>query len=63
MEKTVEGLIEEARRLPLPQQLTLIERLARSIQTDLERARALHGELAAWDDLSDEALVNFERAL
>ncbi len=63
MEKTVEGLIEEVRRLPLPQQLSLIERLARSIQLDLEKAGALRAELADWDDLSDEALVNFERGL
>jgi hypothetical protein len=63
MDKTVEGLVEEARRLPLPQRLLLIERLARSVQTDLETARALHQELAAWDDLSDEALVNFEKGL
>lgn len=63
MESTVEDLIEEARRLPLPQQLTLIERLARSIQADLEEARALHSELSAWDGLSDEALANLEKAL
>ena len=63
MEKTVEALVEDARRLPLPQQLSLIERLARSIQTDLGRARALHEELADWDDLSDEALANFEKGL
>ena len=63
MEKTLEGLIEMARRLPLPEQLTLIERLARSIHKDLERAQAFRAELAAWDDLSDEALANFEKGL
>jgi len=63
MEKTVEGLIEEARRLPLPQQLTLIEHLARSLHTELEREQALREELAAWDELSDEALTNFEKGL
>jgi len=63
MEKTVDGLLEEARRLPLPQQLALIERLARSLQMDLEEARALHQELTAWDSLSDEALTNFEKGL
>ena len=63
MATSVDRLIEEARRLPLPQQLTLIERLARSIQSDLEGARALHAELSAWDGLSDEALANFEKAL
>ena len=63
MEKTVDGLLEEARRLPLPQQLALIERLARSLQLDLEEGRALHQELTAWDSLSDEALTNFEKGL
>ncbi len=63
MEKTIEALIEEARRLPLPQRLMLIERLARSVQTDLEMARGLREELTAWDDLSDEALVSFESRL
>jgi len=63
MATSVDGLIEEARRLPLRQQLTLIERLARSIQTDLDEARALQAELSAWEGLSDEALANFEKAL
>jgi len=63
MERSVEGLIEEVRRLPMLQQLRFIERLARSIQTDLEQAQALHQELADWDDLSDEALANFEKGL
>jgi hypothetical protein len=63
MERSVEGLIEEVRRLPISQQLRLIERLARSIQADLEQVQALHKELADWDDLSDEALANFEKGL
>ena len=63
MNKAVIGLIEEARKLPLPEQLSLIEHLARSIHGDLLGDRALQNELAAWDDLSDEALVNFERSL
>ena len=63
MEKTVDSIIEEARRLPVPQQLALIERLARSLQVDLENARALHEEFTAWDSLSDDALVNFEKGL
>jgi hypothetical protein len=61
--KTIQGLIEEARQLPLPQQLSLIEHLARFIQMDLERERALHDEFAGWDDLSDEALAKFEKGL
>ena len=61
METRVEELVEQARRLPLPQQLTLIERLARSIQSDLHSVRALQGEFAAWDALSDEAMANFEK--
>lgn len=63
MKKNVETIIEEARRLPLPQQLTLIERLARDIHLDLQRNRNLRDELAAWDDLSDEALANVEKVL
>ena len=63
MEKTLEGLIEEARRLPVAEQLTLIERLARSIHANLEKGLTLREELAAWDDLSDEALANFEKGL
>lgn len=63
MKKNVETIIEEARRLPLPQQLTLIERLARDIHLDLQRDRNLRDELATWDDLSDEALANVEKVL
>ena len=63
VEKTIEGLIEEARRLPLAQRLMLIERLARSLQTDLEMGQALREELTTWDGLSDEALENFESRL
>jgi hypothetical protein len=63
MKKNLETLIEDARQLPLPQQLTLIERLARGIHLDLQRDRTLHDELAAWDDLSDEALASFEKVL
>jgi hypothetical protein len=63
MERTVDGLVEEARRLSLPQQLALIERLAQSLQSELEGARALRGELITWDALSDEALANFEKGL
>ena len=63
MEKNLETLIEDARQLPLPQQLTLIERLARGIHLDLERDRHLHDEFAVWDDLSDEAMANFEKVL
>jgi hypothetical protein len=63
MERTVDGLVEEARRLSLPQQLALIERLAQSLQSELEGARALRGELITWDVLSDEALANFEKGL
>ena len=63
MEKTIEWLIEEARHLPLSQQLTLIEHLARSIHTKLDKRQALHEELASWDDLSDEVLSNFEKGL
>lgn len=63
MKKNLDTLIEEARRLPLPQQLTLIERLARDIHLDLQRNRNLRDELATWDDLSDEALANFEKVL
>jgi mRNA-degrading endonuclease toxin of MazEF toxin-antitoxin module len=61
MEKTLEGLINEVRQLPVPQQLRLIERLARHIQADLEQTQALHKELADWDDLSDEALRTSRR--
>ena len=57
VDRTIDDLIREARRLPLPQQLTLIERLARSIQADLEQEPALRTELSAWDGLSDEALA------
>ena len=63
MRKSIDALIEEARQLPLPQQLTLIERLAQGIHLDLEKDRTLHDELAAWDDLSDEALASFEKSL
>ena len=63
MEKTLERLIDEVRRLPMSQQLRLIEQLAHHIQTDLEQTQALHKELAGWDDLSDEALANFEKGL
>lgn len=63
MKKNVETIIEEARRLPLPQQLTLIERLARDIHLDLQQDQNLRDELATWDDLSDEALANFEKVL
>lgn len=63
MGKSIDTLIEEARQLPLPQQLTLIERLARGIHLDIEKDRALHNELAAWDELSDEALTSFEKGL
>ena len=63
MERSVDGLVEEARRLSLPQQLALIERLAQSLQLELEGARALRGELFTWDVLSDEALANFEKGL
>ena len=63
MNKAVHGLIEEARKLPLPEQLSLIEHLARSIHGELMGERALQKELAAWEDLSDEALVNFEKML
>ena len=63
MEKTVEGLIEEARQLSLPEQLRLIERLARSVQRELEKDQALREEFAAWERLSDEALDNFEKVL
>jgi len=63
MEKTVEALIEEARRLPMRHQLALIERLARSIQNDLEGARSMSEELTVWDAMSDEALANFEKTL
>lgn len=63
MEKSIDALIDEARQLPLPQQLTLIERLARGIHRDLEKDQALRNELAAWDELSDEALANFEKSL
>jgi hypothetical protein len=63
MERTVDGLVEEARRLSLPEQLALIERLAQSLQSELEGARALRGELITWDVLSDEALANFEKGL
>jgi len=63
MGKTVEGLIEEARQLPLSQQISLIEQLARSIHLDIEGRQTLREELTAWDDLSDEALANFEKGL
>lgn len=63
MGKTLEGIIEEAQLLPLPQQLALIERLARSIHMELENERMFHGELAAWDGLSDQTLANFEKGL
>ena len=63
MERNVAGLIEEARRLPLSQQLNLIEQLARSVQSELEATATLGGELAAWDMLSDEALERFEATL
>lgn len=63
MGKTVEGLIEEARQLPSSQQISLIEQLARSIHLDIEGRRTLREELTAWDDLSDEALANFEKGL
>ncbi len=63
MERTVDGLVEEARRLPLPEQLAVIERLAQSLQLEIEGARALREEFAAWDALSDEALAYLERGL
>lgn len=63
MERTLAGLIEEVRRLPAWQQLTLIEHLARELQKDLEAARAVSEEFAAWDAMSDEALANFEKTL
>jgi hypothetical protein len=63
MERNVAGLIEEARRLPVSQQLNLIEQLARSVQSELEATATLRGELAAWDMLSDEALERFEATL
>jgi hypothetical protein len=61
MQNMLEGIIEEAQRLPLAQQLTLIERLARSIHMEFKNERALHEELAAWDTLSDEALANLAK--
>lgn len=63
MERTLEALIGEARRLSVAEQLTLIERLARSIHGDLEQESMLRQDLAAWDELSDEALANFEKGL
>jgi hypothetical protein len=61
MERTLEGLIEEVRRLPVAEQLTLIERLVRSIHADVEKESVFREELTAWDGLSDEALANFEK--
>lgn len=61
MKKNVETIIEEARWLPLPQRLTLIERVARDIHLDLQRDRNLRDELDDWDDLSDEVLTNVEK--
>jgi hypothetical protein len=63
MERNVAGLIAEARRLPLSQQLNLIEQVARSVQSELEATATIGGELAAWDILSDEALERFEATL
>jgi hypothetical protein len=63
MARSVEALVEEARQLPLPQQLSLIRELARSIQSGLEAQQAFGEELTAWDALSDEALEKFESTL
>lgn len=63
MEKMTEALLEEARRLPLPEQLNLIEKLARSIHAELEGEAKLREELAAWDALSDQTFENLESNL
>lgn len=63
MTRTLDGLLEEVRQLPLVEQMALIERLARAIHRDLGEEQSLQQEFAAWERLSDEALTHFEEGL